>query len=163
MEFAADGKELKSEEEMPFSGGGTSLDPQQNKRLIEIRSTFHPSYIPSLFIAEEKGPTEVTFHLKNEDHTICNPLREVLNRHPAVLHVGYTIPHPSERLVAFVLRVKDGFTCQEVMRDGFKVLMDIFGNLGEKFSEAVTKYKLDNGMQLDDEDMAPLELDSQRR
>ena len=82
-EYTVDGKEVKPEDGVPYGS-----PHEQNKRLSELRASFHPAYIPSLYVAEEKGPSEVTFHLINEDHTICNPLREVLNRHPAVLHVG---------------------------------------------------------------------------
>ena len=83
---------VKMEEGVSYVGA-VSKDPARDNRLLELRQSFHPSYIPSLFIAEErgghgKGPHEVTFNLMNEDHTICNPLREVLNRHPGVLHVG---------------------------------------------------------------------------
>lgn len=55
--------------------------------------------------------------------------------------------------MAFILHVKEGFTCQEVMRDGFRVLMEIFDSLGTKFSAAVVKYKTENGIPLDDEDV----------
>ena len=88
MEYTEDGKPVKPEDGVGVPYGNPN---EQNKRLQELRQTFHPSYIPSLYVAEEKSPLEVTFHLINEDHTICNPLREVLNRHPGVLHVGMLI------------------------------------------------------------------------
>lgn len=84
MEFSVDEKNLKVEDR-------DGSDPAKEQRLKDIRQTFHPMFIPTLTVAEQRGPTEVTFHLKNEDHTLCNPLREVLNRHPAVLHVGKTL------------------------------------------------------------------------
>ena len=82
----------------------------------------------------------------------CLFLDHTSHRHKAFIS-GYTIPHHSERKVAFMLRVREGYSCQEVMRDGFRVLMDIFGTVGKKFSEAVVKYKMEKGLTLDDEDL----------
>ena len=37
-----------------------------------------------------------TFTLHNEDHTVGNALRYILNKNPEVSFVGYSVPHPSE-------------------------------------------------------------------
>lgn len=39
------------------------------------------------------------------------------------------------------------------MRDGFRVLMEIFDTLGKKFTAAVIEYKNNNGIPLDEEDL----------
>ncbi|XP_055348386.1 uncharacterized protein LOC129595409 [Paramacrobiotus metropolitanus] len=132
-----------------------ATESPSDKRLKELRQTFHPMFEPSLTISDQRGAHEVTFQFRHEDHTLCNPLREVLNQHPGVLHVGYTIPHPSEHVVDFILHVKEGYTCAEVMRDGFNVLMNIFDTMGRRFAEAVYKYKTENGIPLDSEDIVP--------
>ena len=41
-------------------------------------------------------PSAATFTFHNEDHTIGNTLRYILNKTPEVSFVGYSVPHPSE-------------------------------------------------------------------
>lgn len=43
--------------------------------------------------------TNLTFVLRNEDHTLGNALRYVLMRNPDVKFCGYSIPHPSENIM----------------------------------------------------------------
>mmetsp|Transcript_24048 Transcript_24048/g.66812 ORF Transcript_24048/g.66812 Transcript_24048/m.66812 type:complete len:156 (+) Transcript_24048:157-624(+) len=40
-----------------------------------------------------------TFSLENEDHTLANALRYMLNKSLHVEFAGYSIPHPSEKVV----------------------------------------------------------------
>lgn len=43
--------------------------------------------------------TNLTFVLRDEDHTLGNALRYILMRHPDVKFCGYSIPHPSENVM----------------------------------------------------------------
>eukprot|EP00965_Chrysotila_dentata_P210177 6185749-Pleurochrysis_carterae.AAC.5 len=49
-----------------------------------------------LDINSGSDPSSCTFTLHNEDHTIGNTLRYILNKSPEVSFVGYSVPHPSE-------------------------------------------------------------------
>ena len=40
--------------------------------------------------------SSATFTLHNEDHTMGNTLRYMLNKMPEVSFVGYSVPHPAE-------------------------------------------------------------------
>jgi hypothetical protein len=42
---------------------------------------------------------EKTFTLKDEDHTIGNAVRYMLNKNPQVSLAGYSVPHPMETSV----------------------------------------------------------------
>lgn len=66
-------------------------------------------------------PSAATFTLHNEDHTIGNTLRYMLNKTPEVSFVGYSVPHPSEPIMNLRL--------QTVGPDATKVLHGALGNV----------------------------------
>ena len=73
---------------------------------------------------------EATFTLENEDHTLGNALRYVLNANPAVTLCGYSVPHPMERKVNVRVQTNpaSGVTAQGVMRDA----LFEFAGIGEE-------------------------------
>ena len=54
----------------------------------------------------------ITLIISNEDHTLCNALRFMLNKNPDVQFAGYVIPHPSDPKVNFRIQT-EGTTNQK--------------------------------------------------
>ncbi|ORD96812.1 RPAC2 [Hepatospora eriocheir] len=51
---------------------------------------------------------ECSFSIENEDHTLLNPLKHVIDTHiDNIEFCGYTIPHPSEELAIFTVQSKN--------------------------------------------------------
>ncbi len=50
--------------------------------------------------------TSATFTINEEDHTLGNSLRYVLSRNPETTFVGYSVPHPSEKLINLRLQTR---------------------------------------------------------
>ena len=49
-----------------------------------------------LHVQASGDASSATFTLHNEDHTMGNTLRYMLNKTPSVSFVGYSVPHPAE-------------------------------------------------------------------
>ncbi|CAN6458452.1 unnamed protein product [Victoria cruziana] len=67
-------------------------------------------------------PRSSTFSLSNEDHTLGNSVRFVLNQDPRVEFCGYSIPHPSENRVNIRVQTT-GEPAKDVFEDGLQDLM----------------------------------------
>lgn len=83
----------------------------------------------------------LTFVLRDEDHTLGNSLRYVLARNPDVKFCGYSIPHPSENILK--IRVETfNQPAVNVFKKGLKDLRAIADHLKTTFEaevEAFTK------------------------
>ncbi len=77
----------------------------------------------ALHVDSGGDPSQATFVLHNEDHTIGNTLRYILNKTPEVSFVGYSVPHPSEP--------KMNIRLQTVGPPATKVLHGALGNVYE--------------------------------
>ena len=79
---------------------------------------------------------EKTFTLKDEDHTMGNTLRYVLNKNPAVSFVGYSVPHPAEPKLQLRLQTV-GPPAAAVLQDALGTVHDIGQHVLGVFDEAV--------------------------
>jgi|SaaInlStandDraft_6_1057023.scaffolds.fasta_scaffold53135_2 DNA-directed RNA polymerases I and III subunit RPAC2 len=80
------------------------------------------------------GSTEnsTTYLIKDEDHTLGNVLKSTLLSQKGVVFAGYSVPHPSERIVS--LRIQ---TTQEVSTtDALKLASTTIYNTGNAIMEA---------------------------
>lgn len=79
-----------------------------------------------------------TFSLENEDHTLGNALRYVLNGNPSVTLCGYSVPHPMERRVSVRVQTNgsEGATAQGAMRDALLDLISVCDHVHECFERA---------------------------
>ncbi|KAK9909521.1 hypothetical protein WJX75_003568 [Coccomyxa subellipsoidea] len=66
--------------------------------------------------------TGVTFALEDEDHTLANSLRFLLNKNPHVSFVGYSIPHPSEKVVNLRIQTTGEISAVEALRQACQSL-----------------------------------------
>ncbi|XP_010510474.1 PREDICTED: DNA-directed RNA polymerases I and III subunit RPAC2-like [Camelina sativa] len=87
-----------------------------------------------------KDNSHATFTLGEEDHTLANAVRFVLNQDPRVTVGAYTIPHPS--LESVNIRVQTtGDPAKEVFKDACQELMQMNRHVRSVFDKAVTEYK----------------------
>ena len=81
-----------------------------------------------------------TFTLHNEDHTIGNSLRYVLNKDPQVSFVGYSVPHPSEPKMN--LRIQTvGPSATSVLHGALGTLYEVTAHTKETFDKAVATFR----------------------
>ncbi|KAL0230121.1 hypothetical protein PCE1_003683 [Barthelona sp. PCE] len=55
------------------------------------------------------------FTIVNEDHTLGNVLKFLLNRHPNVILAGYTIPHPLNAELKLRIQCKNDVQITDVL------------------------------------------------
>uniref|UniRef100_A0A0B7A0E2 DNA-directed RNA polymerases I and III subunit RPAC2 n=1 Tax=Arion vulgaris TaxID=1028688 RepID=A0A0B7A0E2_9EUPU len=100
---------------------------------------------PSLEVLEAKGDGDEsfqTFILNDEDHTLGNALKYILNKNPNVSFVGYSITHPSESKINLRIQTT-GVPAVDVLRQGLKDLKKMCGYMLTTF-ESATKYYKEN-------------------
>ncbi|CAN6458454.1 unnamed protein product [Victoria cruziana] len=85
-------------------------------------------------------PRSSTFSLSNEDHTLGNSVRFVLNQDPRVEFCGYSIPHPSENRVNIRVQTT-GEPAKDVLKDGLQDLMTMCQHVRNTFDKAVAEHK----------------------
>eukprot|EP00922_Rhytidocystis_sp_ex-Travisia-forbesii_P025183 GHVS01036980.1.p1 GENE.GHVS01036980.1~~GHVS01036980.1.p1 ORF type:complete len:142 (+),score=23.93 GHVS01036980.1:84-509(+) len=104
--------------------------------------------------------SSLTFVIPNEDHSLGNALRWVIMQDPSVEFCGYSVPHPSERLIALRLqmveskrhpvpekpvggRVGSGYagniTASRALLNGLNSLHDICDALEERWDMRVSE------------------------
>ena len=90
----------------------------------------------------EKGAADssATFTLHNEDHTIGNVLRYMLNKSPEVEFVGYSVPHPSEPKMNLRLQTV-GPPATAVLERSLGTVFEVGEHVLETFDAAVAKHK----------------------
>ncbi|KAJ3683815.1 hypothetical protein LUZ60_014042 [Juncus effusus] len=89
-----------------------------------------------------------TFSIMDEDHTLANSVRFVLNQDPRVMFCGYSIPHPSDNKVNIRVQTT-GDSAKEVLKDALHDLTSVCQHVRTTFDKAVTDFKADDKMQTD--------------
>lgn len=91
------------------------------------------------------GTGNLSFIIRDEDHTLGNALRYVIMKNPAVDFCGYTIPHPSEPKINFRIQSKpnaDGTIVPaiDIFRQGLNDLKEMCAIVLEKYQETVKEF-----------------------
>lgn len=81
-----------------------------------------------------------TFTFHEEDHTIGNTLRYILNKNPEVAFVGYSVPHPSEPKMNLRLQTV-GPPATTVLHNALGTVYEIGGHVLTTFDKAVAEFK----------------------
>ncbi len=92
------------------------------------------------------GAPNLSFIIRDEDHTLGNALRYIIMKNPAVDFCGYTIPHPSESKINFRIQSKineDGTAIPaiDIFRQGLVDLKQMCSIVLEKYQENVKTFK----------------------
>ena len=99
-----------------------------------------------LEVGQQEGPSSATFTLHNEDHTIGNTLRYILNKTPSVSFVGYTVPHPSEPKMNIRLQTV-GPPATTVLHGALGTVYDVGAHVLSTFDAAVEEFREKGGKQ----------------
>jgi DNA-directed RNA polymerase I and III subunit RPAC2 len=95
---------------------------------------------PRVEIEAGSDTSAATFTLHNEDHTIGNSLRYVLNKDPQVSFVGYSVPHPSEPKMN--LRIQTvGPWATSALHGALGTLYEITAHTKDTFDQAVADFR----------------------
>ncbi|KAK3782680.1 hypothetical protein RRG08_037683 [Elysia crispata] len=98
---------------------------------------------PILEVVEMKSENEEsfqTFILHDEDHTLGNALKFILNKNPDVSFVGYSITHPSENKINLRIQTT-GKPAVDVLKQGFKDLKQMCAHMLTTFDSSTKYYK----------------------
>eukprot|EP00043_Microstomoeca_roanoka_P013774 m.135439 g.135439 ORF g.135439 m.135439 type:complete len:171 (+) comp15847_c1_seq2:303-815(+) len=87
--------------------------------------------IDPLRIVRGEDKYSATFIIANEDHTLGNSLRWMLNKDPRVDFCGYSQPHPSDKLIKLRVQAKRPKDEDEDAVDATDLLRDALANLVE--------------------------------
>jgi len=92
------------------------------------------------------GAPNLSFIIRDEDHTLGNSLRYVIMKNPAVDFCGYTIPHPSEAKINFRIQSKinedsTAVPAIDIFRQGLVDLKQMCSIVLEKYEESVKAFK----------------------
>ncbi|KAG0171886.1 RNA polymerase subunit AC19 [Apophysomyces sp. BC1034] len=83
--------------------------------------------------------TAMTFCFKEEDHTLGNSLRHVINKNPEVDFCGYSIPHPSEAKMNVRIQTSDNTTAIDALSKGLTDLHDMCAFIRQAYEEELAK------------------------
>ncbi|PHZ11369.1 RBP11-like subunits of RNA polymerase [Rhizopus microsporus ATCC 52813] len=84
-------------------------------------------------------PTALTFCFKEEDHTLGNSLRHIVNKNPNVDFCGYSLPHPSEAKMHFRIQTTDKTTAIDALKTGLQNLYDVVAHVRSAYAEDLAK------------------------
>lgn len=84
-----------------------------------------------------------SFQILDEDHTLGNVLRYMIMKNENVEFAGYSIPHPSEPYLHLRIQCYEDSTqtCIQVLHKALESIMDMCDVVGDKFADAVNKYR----------------------
>ncbi|KAI8337807.1 DNA-directed RNA polymerase [Blakeslea trispora] len=90
-------------------------------------------------VGSHSDPTAMTFCFKQEDHTLGNALRHVVNKNPYVDFCGYSIPHPSEAKMNVRIQTTDKTTAIDALKSGLSNLYDMVAHVRETYAAELAK------------------------
>jgi DNA-directed RNA polymerases I and III subunit RPAC2 len=105
---------------------------------VENGTKGYPSSLgPKLSLLASPSPNAHTFQVRDEDHTLANPLRYILLTNPAVVFCGYAIAHPSDPFFSLRVQTDGSVGANECLDKALNDLMDVCGVIRTKFEEAM--------------------------
>ncbi|CAL4994022.1 unnamed protein product [Urochloa decumbens] len=91
--------------------------------------------------------TASTFSIMEEDHTLANSARFVLNQDPRVAFCGYSIPHPADKKVNIRVQTT-GDPAKDVLKDALQDLMVMCQHVRETLDNAVANHRATKAEQM---------------
>ena len=96
---------------------------------------------PSSLTVEAGGDrSSATFTFYNEDHTIGNTMRYMLNKNAAVTFVGYSVPHPAEPKMNLRLQTS-GAPATEVLLEALETVHQVGDHVLKTFDAALADFR----------------------
>ncbi|CAO3649225.1 unnamed protein product [Cunninghamella blakesleeana] len=91
--------------------------------------------------AAQNDPTSMTFCFREEDHTIGNSLRHMINKNPQVDFCGYSIPHPSEAKMHVRIQTSEKTTAIDALSKGMNDLTELCTYVRDAYEAELAKKK----------------------
>eukprot|EP00894_Picocystis_sp_ML_P003325 jgi/Pico_ML_1/53842/g4314.t1 len=88
-----------------------------------------------------ESASNATFELEDEDHTLANSLRLMLNGNPAVYFCGYSSPHPSQRLVNLRVQCAPSETAKHALKTAFDDLREANRHVLDVFEKSIQDFE----------------------
>ncbi|KAL3907142.1 MAG: hypothetical protein SGARI_003684 [Bacillariaceae sp.] len=98
---------------------------------------------PPLKIRGTGDPTNRTFCVGNQDHTIGNALRHVLLQNGKVDFAGYSVPHPAEPVVNIRVQTHAPTTAVQALHESCETLHNQCSVVLERMMEKLPEIKQD--------------------
>ncbi|KAI9275906.1 DNA-directed RNA polymerase [Phascolomyces articulosus] len=102
-------------------------------------SDFGPVDKLDIVAGADNDKTAMTFSFKEEDHTLGNSLRHMINKNAEVDFCGYSIPHPSEAKMHMRIQTTDKTSAIEALTTGLDNLNDLCKVVLEAYEADLTK------------------------
>uniref|UniRef100_A0A0D6R8P0 DNA-directed RNA polymerases I and III subunit RPAC2 n=1 Tax=Araucaria cunninghamii TaxID=56994 RepID=A0A0D6R8P0_ARACU len=96
-------------------------------------------------LGSRENPSSSTFSFNDEDHTLGNSLRCVLNYDPRVEFCGYSVPHPSENRINMRIQTT-GAPAKDVLKDALQDLMFMCQHVRGTFDGVVEGFRATEGL-----------------
>mmetsp|Transcript_25907 Transcript_25907/g.40558 ORF Transcript_25907/g.40558 Transcript_25907/m.40558 type:complete len:118 (+) Transcript_25907:92-445(+) len=100
--------------------------------------------LPKLETTQESTEFSTTFVMRDEDHTLGNALRMMLNNNPNVTFCGYSVPHPLESKMHLHIQTKE-IAAAEALKEALKGLMVMCDHVNETFEASEDTYYQEGG------------------
>lgn len=91
----------------------------------------------------------VTFSVKDEDHTLANPVRFMLNKNPHVSFTGYSITHPAEKVVNFRIQTTGEMTSVDAFRQSLNGVTDVCKHIKAQLAEKCDSFHTNSSASMD--------------
>eukprot|EP00285_Hemiselmis_virescens_P017850 CAMPEP_0173379514 /NCGR_PEP_ID=MMETSP1356-20130122/2428_1 /TAXON_ID=77927 ORGANISM="Hemiselmis virescens, Strain PCC157" /NCGR_SAMPLE_ID=MMETSP1356 /ASSEMBLY_ACC=CAM_ASM_000847 /LENGTH=116 /DNA_ID=CAMNT_0014332859 /DNA_START=42 /DNA_END=392 /DNA_ORIENTATION=+ len=105
---------------------------------------FEANTTPKLSTTPESTEFSTTFVLSDEDHTMGNSLRYMLNQNPNVILCGYSVPHPLVATLHLHVQTKN-ITAWEALKQALRDIQEMCDHTGAVFDQAETAYYAEGG------------------
>ncbi|CAG8469023.1 11665_t:CDS:2 [Ambispora gerdemannii] len=119
------------------TGSATSREQGCGNVVVNILDKI--DIIPGL----NKDMRNVTFVLKDEDHTLGNTLRYVIMKNPHVDYCGYSIPHPSEAKLNLRVQTSEKTDAVEALKKGLEDLAGLCLYVESEFKKKIQESGFD--------------------
>ncbi|CAO3653972.1 unnamed protein product [Cunninghamella echinulata] len=89
----------------------------------------------------QNNPTSMTFCFRDEDHTVGNSLRHMINKNPQVDFCGYSIPHPTESKMHVRIQTSEKTTAVDAILKGLNDLSELCTHIRDTYEAELAKKK----------------------
>mmetsp|Transcript_29464 Transcript_29464/g.68882 ORF Transcript_29464/g.68882 Transcript_29464/m.68882 type:complete len:117 (-) Transcript_29464:58-408(-) len=100
---------------------------------------FEANATPKLSTTPESTEFSTTFVLSEEDHTIGNSLRYMLNQNPNVILCGYSVPHPLVSVLHLHVQTKN-ISAWDALKQALRDIQALCGHIESTFDAAESEY-----------------------
>ncbi|KAI9485373.1 MAG: DNA-directed RNA polymerase [Benjaminiella poitrasii] len=134
---------VEEEEQMAVDESSEIEEHEEEEEKSDTEMDDEPDLVVSPdkveIIGNHADATAITFCFKDEDHTLGNSLRHIINKNSEVDFCGYSIPHPSEAKMNVRIQTTDRTNAIEALKTGLDNLYDLVACVRQAYEEDLAK------------------------